>query len=248
MEQSNEEHKPPLTKAAKLLAVVGFFMLLFFLAAVVGLPLPLSVVSFFFLTVAAPAALVFALLTAGLFKMVARLSKRPEAWPFFDVAVQTFILASLIGTGVFIVRFPGWLEGFYPAIRQEIEGHIASDVPVETRKDFLDALDRFWAWNVSFLLEPGEPPTEIEQQRVQDAVEKFRAAVTPECEDCNPELTHQEVRELTPLMNAVTLGTGSTALGTGEKIPSGAPAAETAPASSRAATGETSVPATAPVR
>src|SRR5690606_18584009 len=96
-----------------------------------------------------------------------------------------------------------------PSIRTEIEGHIASDVPVEHRTAFIQALDRFWKWNVAYLVEPGEPPSEIEQQRVQVAVDTFRAAVTPACEDCNPELTHKEVTELTALMNTVTLGRGT---------------------------------------
>lgn len=252
-----EDQKPPPSKAGKLAAVAGFFLVLFFLASLIGLPLPLSVVSFFFLTVAAPGAFIFALGTALVFKLVARAAGKPGAWPFFDVALQTFILASLISTGVFVVRFPGWLENFYPSIRQEIEGQIASDVPVEDRLAFIDALDRFWAWNVSYLLEPTAPPSEIDQQRVQEAVQYFRDAVQPACEECGPELTGEEVVKLTGLMNGVTLGRDAEQAGQQPAIPvRPAPGPISAPEEATAGTTETSAspggeaaaPATEPTR
>lgn len=201
MEESKQPAPP--SKAGKLLAVAAFYMVLFFLAGVIGLPVPIGLAAVFFITGAAPAAFVLALLTATLFRFFARRSERPESWPFFDVALQTFIVVSLLATGTFVVRFPIWLENSYPEVRADVEGYVMPSVAPESKAAFLESLDRFWALNVKFLLQEGTPPSEVDQQRVRDAVAQFGQALSPACADCKPELDAAEVAALTAAMNAV---------------------------------------------
>lgn len=200
-----EEHKQPPapSKAGKLLAVAAFYMVLFFVAGVIGLPVPVGLAAVFFITGAAPAAFVLALLTASLFRFFARRSERPESWPFFDVALQTFIVVSLLATGAFVVRFPAWLENSYPEVRADVEAYVVPGVAPASKAAFLESLDRFWALNVKFLLQEGTPPSEVDQQRVRDTVAQFGQALSPACADCAPELDAAEIAALTAAMNAV---------------------------------------------
>lgn len=237
--EGDKQPAPP-SKAAKLLAVGAFYMVLFFVAGVVGLPVPVGLAAVFFVTGAAPAAFLLALVTASLFRFFARRTERPESWPFFDVALQTFIVVSLLATGAFVVRFPVWLENSYPEVRADVESYVVPGIGSERKAAFLEALDRFWALNVKFLLQEGTPPSEIDQQRVRDAVAQFGQALSPACPECGPELDAAEVEALTAAMNTVTRAAPESA------TPASAPTAATSPADATAAVTGATAPATAP--
>ena len=220
-----EEDVPqPPSKAAKLLAVAAFFMLLFFIAASVGLPVPVGLVAVFFFSAAVPLAFVVGLVAALLFRMLARATHREQAWPFFDVALQTFIVFALLSSGIFIVKFPAWVRGSYPGIRADVEKTIDPAVTPENKRAFLDSLDRFWEWNVRFLLEEGEAPSTVTQQEMRNTVTAFGQALAPDCPNCDAKLTAQEVAALTLAMNHITLGSRPSAVtdGTSFALPTGA--------------------------
>jgi hypothetical protein len=231
----DEDTPQPPTKAAKLLAVLAFFMLLFFIAASVGLPLPVNLVAVFFVTAAIPLAFIAALCVAMLFRLFARATGRDGAWPFFDVALQTFIVCALLATGMFVVKFPGGVRGSYPGIRAKVDETIDPAVPPAAKQTFLEALDRFWELNVRFMLEEGEPPSSVAQQEMRDTISTFGEALAPDCPECEPKLSGAEVAALTAAMNRITLGARPVTAPT-------FPAAVTAAA---AATGPTAVTASA---
>jgi hypothetical protein len=190
------------SKIVKVFTVAAFFMFLFFLAGTIGLPIPVGLVFVFFVSVAFPGAIVLALLTVGVFKIVTRGETKPN-WPLFDIGLQTFIMLALISTGVFVIRFPSWLQESYPSIREEVAKQLSPDHTAAEKESFLVNLDRFWEWNVRFLLQEGTPPSEVQQQTVRDTVSKFGEYLTPDCENCESQLSVKETRELGKMMSSL---------------------------------------------
>lgn len=185
----------------KVMVVTTFFILLFTLAGAIGLPIPVGLVFVFFITFAAPGALVLALISVSIFKIATKGSE--TRWPLFDVGLQTFIMFALIATGIFVIRLPAWLQESYPSIREEFSGQMSPDHTPEDKENFLRSLDRFWEWNVKFMLQEGTPPTEVQQQNVRETVSKFGESLAPACDTCEPQLSVEETRNLTRLMNAI---------------------------------------------
>ncbi len=197
-----DESSPGPSKAAKLLALIGFYGLLFFLAGLIGLPLPTGLAFTFFVSIAAPIAFIFSLLVVLLFRFVGNLSGRRR--PLFDIGLQTFLLSSLIVTGLFIARFPDWLRTNLPNVQAELESRLSLDHSEAEKKRFLESFGSFWRWNVDYLLSPDREPTEVQAERLQNSMNYFGEALSPACDDCEPELTREESARLVTLMNSVT--------------------------------------------
>ncbi len=187
----------------KAMVVATFFMLLFFLAGTIGLPVPVGLVFVFFVTIAAPAALVLSLISVSIFKLATK-GNEDNRWPFFDIGLQTFIMLALFATGGFVLWLPGGLQESYPSIREEVARQLSPDHTPEDKEKFLISLDRFWEWNVKFLLQEETPPSEVQQQNVRETVSLFGESLAPACETCEPQLTLPETRRLTGMMNTIT--------------------------------------------
>jgi hypothetical protein len=208
MDNANPAVNVP-SKGAKLAAVAGFYAVLFTAAGIIGLPVPLGIVFVFFVMAALPFSIGIGVATAMGLRMLARLSDRPASWPFFDAALQTFMVASLLSTGIFVVRFPGWLDEGFPAFRDQVEQQLAPQVTPEERLAFVTALDQFWRSNIESLLGDQPPPTPAIQMQVRETIGKFGEALSGNCQGCDPKISPEEARLLTRLMVATLTSASS---------------------------------------
>ncbi len=180
------------SKAARLAAVFAFFVVLFVVADMVGLPLATEFVFSFFLMIAAPLALMGALLVVGLLAFVRRAGARGR---LFDAGLQTFIMISLLTTGVFVVRMPGILRDAYPEWRGELVGYLSDDHSAEEKERFLESSDRLWFWFRDVLRGEENVPEPTRQDEARELILTFFSeSLAPECPTCDPVLTREETR------------------------------------------------------
>jgi hypothetical protein len=190
------------SKPAKLLAVAAFFFVLFLAAGWIGLPIPVGIAVGFFFAVAVPAALLVTLTGVLLLHFLGRISGRPPSRPLFDVGLQVFLITALLATGLFVVRFPAWLHESYPVLKAEIEGALSEEHTEAEKEEFLEAIDRFWLWNVDALLGRSEAPGIDEQRQSRDILREIHGALTnPDCPECPPELSTEESQRITLLID-----------------------------------------------
>lgn len=201
------------SRAAKLLAVAVFFLVLYLMARLIGLPVNVDVVAGFFLLVIAPSALFVALLTAFIVHLLGRRASRLAHDPSedtglplivatrtiqpFDVGLQVYLVASLLGTGLFLVSFPRWLTDAYPEVRTTIEKALSADQTQVEKQAFLTRFDVLWGRYTDFLLgRPGAPS----EHELRDVAAELYNAMVPSCDTCHPELTREETQRLAEMI------------------------------------------------
>lgn len=204
---------PSPSRAAKLLAVAAFFLILYLMARLIGLPVNVDVVAAFFLLVIAPSALFVAVLAAVVVHLLVRRASRlaqgeseeaalpllatPQSVRPFDLGLQIFVVASLLGTGLFLVSFPRWLTETYPEVRSTIEKALSTDQTREEKQVFLERFDVLWGRYTDFLLgRPGAPS----EHELRDVASELYDAMLPVCDTCRPELTREETQRLAEIM------------------------------------------------
>lgn len=194
--EHGSEGRPGPSKGMKILAVLVFFIVLFMLADMLGLPLPTGVVIGFFFTIALPLSMLMAMTLLTVLYVIRRSTGRLGGLRLFDVSLQAILVGSLFATGLFLLRFPEWLREGYPAIRAELVAHISDDHSEGERERFLSAMDEFWAWNTRMLLDRREAPDIQQQEGIRDVLIGLGDAMAPACPGCDPELTREETRTL----------------------------------------------------
>ncbi len=246
----------PPTRMARLAAVAGFFFVLFLMAGMLGLPVRVELVVAVFLTIVAPAAALLVLALVAAVGVLGRITGRSARIPLFDLALQAFVLVSLVATGVFLARFPDWLrEESYPMLRAQIRPYLSPEHTRLERERFWDALQRFTGWSVPTMLYPDDAPSLDEQEQAGTIWQALLTAGQAECEDCPPQFTREETSRFVALVDAMIPPTEMTAAQNRQRMhaarampaPVTGAAAVTAPAEAAPDTGEAAAaPVTSP--
>lgn len=192
----NPGDRPTPSKGVKLLAVLAFFVVLFLLADMIGMPLPTSFVMGFFFSVALPLSILMAMVLLTALYVIRRSTGRMAHLRLFDVGLQAILVGALFATGLFLLRFPDWLREGYPAVRTELVAHISDNHTEDERERFLTAMDEFWQWNTRLLLDQRVSPDLHQQEAIRDVLLGLGDAMAPACPGCEPELTRAETRAI----------------------------------------------------